>query len=375
MRVLQLLASTGYYGAEGVVSQLSRSLVELGCDVIIALFNASQMADHGLITRARNLGIDLLDIPCSGRLDFAAISTVKSILQQRKIDLLHTHSYKANFYGLLAARLSGVPVVATCHNWTNRTRSLRAYGSLDKRLLRFFDHVVTVSESTSKTLIEEGFDAARVTMIGNGIDTNQNAHSRWNFEETGDGAATLGTVSRLSREKGVDVLVRAVAELRRQGLNVRCRIAGDGPERSSLLALATELGVGAHIALEGFCSDVPLFLAGCDIVVHPSRIEAMPLAVLEAMAAGKPIVATTVGSIPTLIQDGHSGILVPPDDPHALSHGILRMLNDGALRRSAGFAARRYVIQHCDVRLMAQKYLQLYCQVAHPVLAADVAAD
>ncbi len=368
MRVLQLLASTGFYGAEGVVSQLFHPLTEQGCHLTLGLLHASRLPRHGLVEHARACGIDVVDVPCDGRLDLSTVAALRRCIREREIELIHTHSYKANFYGLFAARSSGIPILATCHNWTERTAALKLYSALDKCLLRRFDRVVAVSDSISTTLIQSGFPPARVCTIRNGIDTHRFADASEGALEgaggTSRGRVILGTLSRLSKEKGIDVLVRALAELRASWPDLLCMVAGDGPERAAILNLAAELGVSENLLLAGFCSDVPAFLRACAVIVHPSRMEAMPLAILEAMAAGKPIVATAVGGIPSLIEDGVSGVLTRADDAHALAEGIRRMLNDLSLRRSAGVAARRYATAHCDVRATAARYVEQYAHIS-----------
>ena len=375
MRVLQLMASTGFYGAERVVALLSERLCALGCDAAIGLFDASRMPGHGLHRAAAASGRPLLDLPCGGRFDPRTLLRLVRLLRGRRIDVLHTHGYKANLYGLAAARMAGCPVLATCHNWTDRTPALRRYGALDKRLLRRFDRVVAVSDTVAVTLAQAGFPASKLQVIANGIDT---APYRCSLPEAsaapdsifGPGKIVLGVLSRLSEEKGIDVLVRALPRLVAEHPTLECVIAGEGPQRAQLDRLAAELGIAAHLRMPGFVADTAGFLAGCTLIAHPSRIDGMPLAILEAMAAGKPIVASAVGGIPALLQQGAAGVLVPSGDPAALAEGVLRLLRAPALRESCAREAARFAAVHFDADGMARQYLQAYRELngalAHP---------
>jgi glycosyltransferase involved in cell wall biosynthesis len=146
--------------------------------------------------------------------------------------------------------------------------------------------------------------------------------------------------------------------------NLHCCVAGEGPERERLTSLAAKLGVSASFHMPGFCENTADFLRLCTVVVQPSRIEAMPLAILEAMAAGKAIVASSVGEIPRLLEDGHAGMLVPPDSPEMLSDAILTLLRDEPLRQSLEHRAAAKAAAQFDVSIMTARYQEVYRTVA-----------
>jgi glycosyltransferase involved in cell wall biosynthesis len=355
MHVVQLISSSGFYGAEGVVVLLSNRLEKLGCSVTLGVFNADQPRTADLIAAANRSNVKIWNLCCSGRLDLLTVRRLQQFLYESRADVLHTHGYKANAYGLAAARLSGCPVIATCHNWTDRNATLRGYGSFDKWLLPKFDRVIAVSEGVADTLRQSGLPDSKLQLVANGIDTLK-------FRSTTAPIAStpiLGVVSRLSIEKGVDVLVRALPIILNAVPNLQCVVVGDGPERENLIKLAGQLGVQDALKLPGFNSDIPSFLLSCSVVVHPSRIDGMPLSILEAMAAAKPIVASAVGEIPTLLLGGEAGVLVPPDNPSKLAASILSLLNDGNLSRQLGRSAGAQA-QHHDASVMASRYLSIY---------------
>jgi glycosyltransferase involved in cell wall biosynthesis len=177
----------------------------------------------------------------------------------------------------------------------------------------------------------------------------------------------VGAVCGLRPQKALDVLVRAAAQLREELPDVRVAIVGDGPERSRLEGLVAELGLVDTVRLVGAWppAEVPDFVAALDVAVSSSDFEGTPLAVMEYMAAAKPVVATAVGGIPDLLEDGVHGLLVPPRDPAALARGIAELLHDPARRRALGERARERQRRELDfdvtVRRLEELYVTLVC--------------
>lgn len=361
MRVLQLISSNGFYGAESVVALLSSNLTALGCDVAVGMFNATRVSSHGMVSALARDGVELCNFPCQGRADLRTVLAISRYLRRERVDVLHTHGYKANVYGLIAARLAGCKILATCHNWTDRTPSLRRYAMLDRLLLARFDSIVAVSDSISDALRGRSRIKNRLLIIPNGVDLD-----RYRPDSTVTLAGTaivIGAVSRLSPEKGVDVLLRALPQIVHHHPKVRCVVVGEGPERERLTTLTVKLGVANSIVFPGFCDDIPSFLRSCTVVVHPSRMEAMPLAILEAMAAGRAIVASEVGGIPELLRGGRAGVLVPPGDSDSLATAVCSMLDRPDERKCFEVAALNHVHEHFRADLMAQRYLDAYSRL------------
>ncbi|WP_263408489.1 glycosyltransferase [Terriglobus tenax] len=358
MRILQLISSTGFYGAERMICLLSTSLRRAGAEVSLGVFNGSGASCARFVQEAQSQDLPVLDLSCKGKWDLATVRNLARYLRNNRIDVLHTHGYKANIYGLLAARLAGCAVVATCHNWTNRTAALRHYAVMDRLCLRRFDRVVAVSNRLTSELRHAGVPGRRIRMIANGIEVALYQQAQQYIDRSRHIA--IGCLSRLSKEKGVDVLVWALPRLLKAYPELQCVVAGEGPERDRLLALAAELGVSHSFHLPGFCEDTPRFLAHCTLMVQPSRIEAMPLAVLEAMATGKAIVASAVGELPRLLEDGNAGLLVPPENPEALADAILALLQDPAKRHALEHRAAEKAASHFDVSVMLREYLRIY---------------
>jgi glycosyltransferase involved in cell wall biosynthesis len=172
----------------------------------------------------------------------------------------------------------------------------------------------------------------------------------------------IGAVTRLSPEKGVDRLLHAAAEVLRRGVRARFVIAGDGPERERLVKLSHDLGLLAHVEFLGFVAETGALLRTLDMFVQPSLVDAMPMAVLEAMAQELPVVASAVGSLPALVGDDERGLLVPAGDSDGLAASILRLCGNAALRHHLGSAAREHVIRQCSAAAMTRRYEQLYIE-------------
>jgi glycosyltransferase involved in cell wall biosynthesis len=210
----------------------------------------------------------------------------------------------------------------------------------------------------------ERVDPAKVTFVASGVVARAPAGRRDIRAELGIGAETplVGTVCGLRPQKALDVLVRAAALLERDVPGVHVAVVGEGPERSRLERLVAELGLGDSVALLGpwHPGDVPDFVAALDVAVSSSDFEGTPLAVLEYMAAGTPVVATAVGGVPDLIDGGVHGLLVPPRDPEALSGAIAELLRDRGRGRELGRRAQERQRREFDFDVTVRRIEELY---------------
>jgi glycosyltransferase involved in cell wall biosynthesis len=281
------------------------------------------------------------------------------LLRGLDADVVHTHLVHADLYGGVAARLRGARVVSTKHNDDPfRTTSFRY---VERGLARLADRVVTISDSLRRFTVERvGVPAAKVETIHYGLDEPPAAWGENPPDSVPDGATVPLSTSRLTRQKGVDVAVRALAELPSETVLV---VLGEGPERRSLETLARSLGVEARLFLPGRVPDVAAWLRRASVYVQPARWEGFGLAVLEAMLCSLPVVATNVSSLPELVGDGDTGVLVPPDDPAALARGVARALAEPQL----GDAGRARARHEFSVWRMADRTAALYETLASGV--------
>lgn len=304
---------------------------------------------------ARERGFEARAVRMRSDLDLAAVARLKRVIVEARADVVHLHTGRATWLGGLAARLAGRPAVTTRRmdrrvkrNW--RTRVI--YGALVER-------AAAISPAVLARLVEGGVPRDRIELIWSSVDPEALAPARPAAEVRAElgappDAPVALSAGALVRRKGFDVLLDAFARVADE-TGAHLWIAGDGPERD---ALAERLPPRARLL--GRRDDVPALLAACDVFVMPSRAEGLGVAALEAMAVGRPVVASRVGGLGELVVDGRTGSLVPPDDPAALAGALGPLLADPALRERYGRAGEARVAEGFLPERMVDAYEELY---------------
>jgi glycosyltransferase involved in cell wall biosynthesis len=268
----------------------------------------------------------------------------------RKADLVHTHLVHADVYGALGARR----LVSTKHNDDPFRAGLFRF--VERALARRASRVVAITHALARFQVDRvGLPAEKVEVIHYGLDDLPVAWGANAPDDVPRDARVLLAVCRLEPQKGVDVAVRALPDIRERHLGTRLVVLGEGPQRGELEQLARSLEVPVHLL--GRVPDVAAWLRRADVLVHPARWEGFGLALLEAMLAGLPVVATNVSSIPEIVGDGETGILVPPEDPTALASAVLRVFEAPGEYGAAGRARAR---AEFSVARMADRTLSVY---------------
>lgn len=363
VKVLQLISSGGYYGAENMLLNLCASQDAAGCENSLALFYNVHVPNVEFFERARRRGISVRMVHCKGRVDLSTIRQIEEIIQEDGIDIIHAHGYKADLYGFAAAWRAGKPIVATCHNWVGGTAALGIYNHLDRMVLKRFAALAAVSDTVAQRLIDSGVSSARVKTIANGIDVQAFEQGEPLPELHMPDNKVIGMVARLDLQKGFEYLLRAVRELRGNFPDLKVAIVGDGPDRAAIESMIAEFGLQTNVMLAGQQSNMPGVYAAINIFVLPSLNEGLPMTILEAMAASKPVVATKVGAIPKVIQHGENGLLVEPKDVDGLRDALASLLADSELCRRTGAKAHEWVSRNYTSDAMAVKYRQFYDEV------------
>lgn len=292
-----------------------------------------------------------------------------TLLRRERTDILHAHKFGSNVWGVALGRATGVPVIVTHeHTWSFDGKPLRRL--LDRELVaRFGDAHIAVSRADRERMISvERIPPDAIVHLPNGIPTPPPLSGHDVRAELGIAADAplLGVVGVTRPQKALSVLVRAAAELAPRFPGLRVLIVGDGPEeeRERVRSLAHELGLGEVVGLLGLRFDVPDVLAALDVAVSSSDYEGSPLAVMEYMAAARPIVATRVGGVPDLIDDGAEGRLVPPRDPSALAAAIAELLGDRPRALAMGERARARRSRDSDIEVTVARLAELYERLA-----------
>jgi glycosyltransferase involved in cell wall biosynthesis len=286
-----------------------------------------------------------------------------ALLRSGAVDVLHSHKFGSNVWGSLLGRSSRVPVIVSHeHSWSYQGQWMRR--AIDREVIaRFSDAFIAVSRADRRRMIElEGIPADRIVVIPNGIAVPPPHERRPMRAELGipPHAPLVASVGVLRPEKGMDLLVRAAERLVVEFPDVRVLIAGDGSQRDALERQIAKAGLENVVRLLGHRTDVPEILDAADVAVSASEREGSPLAVLEYMEAARPIVATGVGGVPELIEDGTHGVLVPPHDPAALAAGIATLLRDPERARELGVRARERRRREFDFEVTVDRVEELY---------------
>jgi glycosyltransferase involved in cell wall biosynthesis len=318
--------------------------------------------------------IDFARLPDPLR-DLRALLQLAAFLRREHFDIVHSHMSKGALIGGIAARIAGAPIVLnTAHNFgvlALQNAILRGlFRWYDKTLFALtLDQLVTVSECQKDQIVAEGLVSAdKVTTIWNGIDTHSfreralRGPTREELRLARDTVVVV-TVARLVWFKAIDVLIEA-ADLVKSTSNVQFLVVGDGVLKSRLEQLIERKGLVDRVRLLGERHDVPGLLALADIFALPSVSEGMPIAIMEAMAVGLPVVATAVDGTPELVVDGQTGILVPSGDPSAFANALRPLIADAELRRALGQAGRQRVDSGFSDSSMAAATDRLYRQLS-----------
>jgi glycosyltransferase involved in cell wall biosynthesis len=288
---------------------------------------------------------------------------LRRILRRERVDVLHAHMFGSNAWGTVIGRLARVPViVAHEHTWSFEGRPLRRL--VDREVIgRGSSVFIAVSRDDRRKMIEiEGVNPKKVLHVPNGIAPPPPPSGADVRSELGipAGAPVIGTVSVLRPQKALDVFIRASALLLREYPDLRVLLAGNGPLMGELMELVHNLGVQDRLLMLGYRSDAPDVMAALDVAVSSSAFEGSPLAVMEYMESARPIVATRVGGVPDLIEDGVHGLLVEPGDVPGLAAAIGRLLTDREAARRMGEAARERRRHEFTVELMVRRFEALY---------------
>jgi glycosyltransferase involved in cell wall biosynthesis len=365
LTVLSLISSEGYFGAENMLLTLAGSLSDLGCSYIVGVLCDSRFNHVELAEEARRQHLTVEVVRCAGRCDWRAVSRIRALKDKHQANLVHTHGYKADFYARIATWGEDTPLVATCHNWPSKAWIMRAYAVLDRLVLRGFDGIVVISDTIGDLLRRSGVRANKLRKIPNGIDTRRfrAAEPILGREIASSGDALVGFVGRCVPDKGGAILLQAAEQVLRRFPLTKFVFVGDGPARSEWESLAERLGIRDRVVFTGVRNDMPEVYASLTLFVLPSLCEAMPMSVLEAMAAGRPVVATRVGSVTRLVVQGETGLLVEAGDVDGLASAIVKLLRDPGQAARMGLNARVRAESRFSARVMARGYFNLYRDV------------
>ncbi|PLS85726.1 MAG: hypothetical protein CYG60_11055 [Actinobacteria bacterium] len=359
VRLLLVIDSLDIGGAERYVVDLAVALCGKGYEVTVACSVDGPLS--GLLEEANIPVRPLLRRLVKRRTSMAFAWKLRRLLRAERFDLVHAHVYASSAAAAIATWGTGVPLVITEHTeapwrtWRARLVSRWVY--------RRAEHVITVSSAIRRLLIE-GYAVPpdRVTFVPNAVVAVPDSPSRFTSAipaEWREGPV-IGRVARLQPEKGIEIFLEAAARVAPLFPKANFLVIGDGPLREELAALAGRLGLEQRVHFLGFRSDARALIEVSDVLVVSSLSEGTPLVILEAMAAGVPIVATTVGGIPDQVRHEKEGLLVAPGDPVALGDAVLKLLPDPTYARRLGEAGRRRAASEFSHATLLQRIEAVY---------------
>ena len=361
-KILQLIDGLNIGGAEVLLVDLVRGSKEAGYDVSVG-YSTYGPLEKNLVA----LEISCTRLPRLGRVDPILLLRMCQLILREKPDIVHTHLFKSDLHGRLAARLCGVPVViSTSHNndvWARRFPLGSFYGFTAK----LTDKVIAVSNEVREYQIQyTGISPHKIIVIDNGVNVQRFADQedaglslRHEFQIS-VGTPLIGIIGRLQPQKDHENFLKAAVQIRSKLPDARFLVVGDGPLREELMAQAQTLGLGSSVIFCGIRQDIPAVMAAIDLLVISSKWEGLPVTLLEGMAACRPVVSTAVGGVPNVVADGQAALLVPPEDSLALANACLRILQDPALAQSLAQAGYERVKNQFSLDAMIGKTLNLY---------------
>jgi glycosyltransferase involved in cell wall biosynthesis len=349
------LAETG--GAQAYVASLLPALAR-NFDVAVAAHGTGPLESAAIAASVRFIPLRHLRRPISPWRDALALLELLLLLRRERPDVLHANSSKAGIIGRVAAALVGVPIrIFTVHGWAFSAHdglAAVAYRYADRLVSPLTTRTICVAESERVAGLRAGTCRVdRTVVIPNAVAVASALRHR------GDAAVpVVVSVGRFSKPKDFVTLARSLAMLDRGSF--RALLVGDGPDRAELEAELQHLGLDGAVELLGTREDVAELLAGADVFVLSSTSEGLPISILEAMAAGLPVVASSVGGVPEAVVDGETGLLVPPGDPAALAAALRRLTTDGELRRRLGTAALARAEALFDLPRFQDAHVEVY---------------
>jgi len=375
VRVVQVMATGTNGGAQEHVFNLVTRMDRARYDVSVV-----SLSPGSAVRKLQRHDIDVMVIDEPD--DAIATGILAAHLADVRADVVHNHMYRAEIVGTKAAIALGEAghrrpwVISTVHS--SRIRSAEDQEEM-RRLTPAINHLIVVSNAIDRKVVDEGRTEAPRSLIYNGVDLERYDHQEpccTLREEYGmePHSQIVGVVGRLELEKGHPTLLEAWPHVLRACPDAYLMVVGEGSRYDALQEIARELEIAHRVVFTGRRDDIPAVTAAFDVAVLPSHREAQGLTILEAMALSRPVVASNVGGIPEMIQDGVTGLLVPPQDPPALATAIVRLLSDHQLADVLGRAGHDLVHDRFCVEIMVNAVEDLYDEGARALRPREVAS-
>lgn len=364
IQVAQFICPAGFYGAERWILALARNLDKTVCPPKLIVTMEPGMQELEVVKHFRNLGGEVAEIPTRGRFDIASVSALRDYVREHGIQILHTHGYKSDIIGLLAARMAGIKALSTPHGFENANDlKLRSYIWLGNQFLKRFDHVAPLSTQLLTDLDSIGVNRQKVTYIQNGVDLDE-VEEQFAIDDNPlvleKKNKRVGFIGQLISRKNIPHLLDVFDLVTKRFPQAELVLIGDGEERDQLEQQARKQLADRNVSFLGFRDDRLAWLQSFDAFVMTSTLEGIPRCLMEAMAMGVPICAYEISGVDQLIEHGVNGQLAPYGDKEQLANHLHQILSDDEFSSSLAQRARQYVYDRFSGQRMADEYIDLY---------------
>ena len=367
-RVLHFICSTGFYGAEKWILALANNLDRADIDSELLVTQEAENQDLQLTRAFRDLQLPAHELPMKGRFDFRVIRSLVELIRERDIDIIHTHGYKSDIIGVIAAKLAGIKCMSTPHGFEESDDwKLNQFIRLGGWTLRYFDLIVPLSVELCNDIRKFGVPEKKIVYVRNGVDltaidfrTPSEAHAKSGQAED---ARTIGFIGQLIGRKNVADLLDVFERVATDYPQVRLVLLGDGDSRQQYERYAAAMDSADRVHFKGFLNNPLQHLDGFDLFVMTSTREGIPRCLMESMAMGVPVAAYDIPGVDQLIEHGKSGLLAPLGDKDALEACWRELLWNSELADDIAASAAEQINRKFSAGQMAREYTELYRQL------------
>ncbi len=369
LKVLHLISSRGLYGAERIIINLIAAMDHPIFAHHLALLSVEKNPNIEFVEAVREKQAISHIVPCRKWIDMEALHQVRKLIKQERIDIVHCHEMKGRLYGLLTTLGTKTRIITTNHNWIRSDFLTTCFESLDAFYIRFFPKIIAVSPEVQKLMCRYLIPKGKIQVIINGIDMNEfrldKAAGNMIRKKFGidRNVPLIGSVGRISPEKGQKYLIAAAVKALRVFPDARFLLVGDGFQREAMKKYAAHLGISDRVIFAGFQKNISEFYSALDMFVLPSILEGTPMALLEAMSVQIPVIATRVGGVGRIIQNGQNGLLVSPANSEELAEAIIRLLQNPSEADNLSKNALCTISEKYSSHKMANEYIKLYTEL------------
>ena len=377
LNVLQFTCPNGFYGAERWILALAKNLNAASVNCSLAVTKEPGSGNEEVARHFRALGNAVYEIPMTGRFDLRVIKRLCQLIKQEKIDIIHTHGYKSDILGFIAARLTGIKAISTPHGFVNVEQwKLRLYYSFGNRFFKWFDVVAPLSKQLCEDMKRLRVPDKKIHYIQNGVDVDEIE----SLKSIGDelpakeaGVKRIGFIGQITKRKNIGEIIKVYRKLSAKHSNLELVLLGDGELLETFREQVKAIGDASNIKFLGFQSNRLNWLRTFDLFVMTSSLEGIPRCMMEAMAMGVPVAAYRIPGIDQLIQHGETGLLADYGDAEMLEDQWEKLLFDDGLSNRIATAGRHLILEKFSGKRMAQEYTHLFQQMMghKAVLATD----